>query len=151
MKVVRLSALCTGRLYPQEIFLVLISVRCWVNPRAIVRPEGLCQWKSPMTPSGIEPATFRLVTQCLPPPRGYTKFSKGTQENDRKLGDHSNLWVGHWNITARIKHFKFKIESKVSFSPTSPTSQKAELYYIASPTSYLVENDFRSVTIFCQI
>ena len=41
------------------------SVRCWVNPRATVRPEALSQCKSPMTPSGIEPATSQLVAQCL--------------------------------------------------------------------------------------
>lgn len=41
MKVNRLSVLGTVRLYPQEIPLVLISLRCLGDPRAVVRPEEL--------------------------------------------------------------------------------------------------------------
>jgi hypothetical protein len=37
-----------------------------LNPGTRDGPEGLCQWKIPMTPSGLEPATFRLVAQIAP-------------------------------------------------------------------------------------
>jgi len=62
MKVVRFSALSTGRLYLQETFLVLISVGGRVDPRAIVRPI-------PVALSGFEFAIFRHLPQCLNQPR----------------------------------------------------------------------------------
>ena len=52
--------LCTIRNIPDTYF-------CWglSNTRAVVRPEKLCQWKIPMTLSGTEPASFRLLAKCL--------------------------------------------------------------------------------------
>jgi hypothetical protein len=57
INVVRLTALRTDRLDPPP--------SPHVDRRAIVRPEGLCQREIPLTPSRIEPATPRLVAQCL--------------------------------------------------------------------------------------
>jgi hypothetical protein len=52
----------------QESFLVIIYVRDWVNPRTIMRPEGSCQWKIPVTPSAIETMTFwsHATVPCAP-------------------------------------------------------------------------------------
>ena len=65
MKVVRLSVLRTGLLYSPGYIPGTHFIRGWVDPGAIVRPEGLCQWTIPVTPSGFEPATYRLAAQCL--------------------------------------------------------------------------------------
>jgi hypothetical protein len=59
MKMTRLSALHTSRLYPPRRY-------HWYS--FLLHAEstpGPSQWKILMIPSGIEPATFRLVTQCL--------------------------------------------------------------------------------------
>jgi hypothetical protein len=65
MKVVRLSALHTGRLYPQEIFLVLISVRGWVNPRAILWARRIMSKKNSNDTIGNQTRNLPVLAHCL--------------------------------------------------------------------------------------
>jgi len=65
MSVANLSALCTVRLYPEELLPVLVSVSDLVSPRATMWLAGLNNKKNTMTTSVIETATFRLPV----PPR----------------------------------------------------------------------------------
>jgi hypothetical protein len=58
---VRLSALHASHPLPSGRFLVLISLKGKVDPRAIVRLEGSGKLKNPITSLQIEPVTFQLV------------------------------------------------------------------------------------------
>jgi hypothetical protein len=81
---VRLSALRAGRPLPSGRFLVLISVRGRVDPRATVRLEGLGQLKNPMTSSrGYQAVSCWACSwgwrQCNP--KKYLWISNGLHGN----------------------------------------------------------------------
>jgi hypothetical protein len=96
--VVRLSALRVSRPLPPARFLVLIPLIGWVEPRAIVRLEKLVNWKNPITSSGINHVTFRLVAQCLNQLR-YGVPPQITHQNKIKTGPDC-VQPGRYLITA---------------------------------------------------
>ena len=74
---VRLSALCTGLLYPQETFLVLISVRGWVNTRGHSAAERIMSMKNSNDTIGNRTRnllTCSAVPQPTALPRAPTKY-----------------------------------------------------------------------------
>ena len=58
----RLSALRTGRLYPQEYFWYSFSLGAESTPRAMVWSEGNMSLKNPVTTPGIDPRLNHYAT-----------------------------------------------------------------------------------------
>jgi hypothetical protein len=99
---VRLSALRARCPLPPGRFLVLISVRGWVNPRAILRLKGLGQLKNPMTSSGIERLTIRFMIGSL--------GNKGSGVFFHRLP------LSGWNCTDVLSpHFQGKVKKTFSY------------------------------------
>jgi hypothetical protein len=115
MKVVKMSALRTGCLYPlpQKISLLLISVRGWVH-----MPGRIISMKNSNTSSGIEPATFRFIAQDLNQLRHQvSRFSEQAAIISEKSMGNSCLWrrrgVLPWseNITYySVTYIDFRIQ-----------------------------------------
>jgi hypothetical protein len=63
MKVLGCQPIAPAAFTTQEIFLVLISIRGWVNHKGHSASGRIGEWNIPITQSEIEPATFRLVVE----------------------------------------------------------------------------------------
>jgi hypothetical protein len=103
---------------PQRLFLVLSSITGWVDPRVTVRPERSCQWKIPVTPSTIDPATFRLVAQWLNQPRHRVSHvindTPAILTRPRKKSHGSTPSSFHWNALRLCCVFSVYITNRAS-------------------------------------
>jgi len=127
MNVARLSAYALAAFTTQEISLVLISVRGWVNPRATVRPAGLSQWKIPKTPSGIEPATFSLVAPPSAPKLRTVELYLSPSECLHGAGSNNFSLYRHWRQKQNCDSYS-SLWLVVCFTPRTPDSYSVSIY-----------------------
>jgi hypothetical protein len=126
----RLSALGAGRFLHPGRFLVLVSVRGWVDPRSIVRQKGLgkLKKKNPHHPE-FEPATFQHAAQCL----NQLRYRADTYL--RQFNLHPILTAWHLSvILSKIPQHSACISS-YHISTNMYISKYPQIHYPANPSS----------------
>jgi hypothetical protein len=134
----RLSALHAGRFLPPGRFMVLISVRGWVDPRVIVRLEGLGKLKkntSSRTRTGDLPA-YSIVPQPATLPRAPVMSCSLVKIIDTET---SSLWRGEEILLTILGLISFKclrMVARGSIDHKSLTLQVTDLFLCANLCSY---------------
>jgi hypothetical protein len=162
----RQSAHEDGKFYSltsQEIFLVLIYFRDWIDPTAIMWPGGLCQWKIFMTPSGIEPRPFcfqRSGTTAFPLPTCDQKSKycgwlfqvawPGSDFWEKVVAISVLMWSRLDNLAGELRSslMRRSVGSALLFPLWSGPTQRGWMFYIAGRISTIGRTNGFSVTAF---
>jgi len=102
----------------QELFLVLISVREWVDPKDRVWPEWVSQWKIPMTPLGNRTRDLpgcSAVSQPTAPPRAQNARTCLTSWGTNSFTKRTVLHIVSWLVTS-LHYTRTLAIQKVSIS-----------------------------------